>query len=391
MSHMFILGALLHFAVAALLVLALNWLNLLPFRRAATAHWTEKAQALWPARIAALVNIFLTPVLLHLTHELISPGTNARWLVNGLASALGALAAGYPFDRTIYPSLTFRGWMRLVVAGWSLRLGIWVVFIVAVVLMPARPSMKMVVVAGGCLAAHVAFQCGLAVVLLRGLKILRPAPERLQRIVGDAAKKMGAHVKAIWMFGGPQALAYALPTTGELLFGERLLEIADDEEIAGVAVHELGHLTESRAAIAGRIAGSLVFFPQIFIHPSVVAFEFFGILLPLAVTFLIARFAVWLSSRLEIRADTLATGLQSSDGTYARVLEKIYRENLLPAVNPKGRQTHPSLYDRMLAAGVTPDYPRPAPPRKHAAGALLLYVLLGVVIGLQVAFSPNGG
>ena len=28
------------------------------------------------------------------------------------------------------------------------------------------------------------------------------------------------------------------------------------------------------------------------------------------------------------------------------------------------RTVHPSLYDRMIAAGVTPDYPRPAPPSR---------------------------
>jgi hypothetical protein len=38
---------------------------------------------------------------------------------------------------------------------------------------------------------------------------------------------------------------------------------------------------------------------------------------------------------------------------------RLYEDGLLPAVTAKNRTTHPHLYDRMLAAGVTPDIPRP--------------------------------
>jgi hypothetical protein len=47
-------------------------------------------------------------------------------------------------------------------------------------------------------------------------------------------------------------------------------------------------------------------------------------------------------------------------------LEKIYQANQLPAVMRGNNMVHPHLYDRMLAAGVTPDYPRPQPPGRMA-------------------------
>ena len=65
------------------------------------------------------------------------------------------------------------------------------------------------------------------------------------------------------------------------------------------------------------------------------------------------------SHKLEMRADRLAQAHELDPGTYARALERLYQDSLLPAVEAKERATHPHLYDRLLAAGVTPDFPRP--------------------------------
>ena len=54
---------------------------------------------------------------------------------------------------------------------------------------------------------------------------------------------------------------------------------------------------------------------------------------------------------MEKRADQLALNEQVQEGVYARALEKLYRENKIPAVNVNDKQTHPHLYDRMVAAG----------------------------------------
>jgi hypothetical protein len=67
---------------------------------------------------------------------------------------------------------------------------------------------------------------------------------------------------------------------------------------------------------------------------------------------------------MEKRADAMAFQEQAKEGVYARALEQLYRANQMPAVNAKNKQTHPHLYDRLVAAGVAPDYPRPAKPRR---------------------------
>jgi hypothetical protein len=65
---------------------------------------------------------------------------------------------------------------------------------------------------------------------------------------------------------------------------------------------------------------------------------------------------------METNADAVGHGNEASEGTYARALERLHEVNAVPAVLRARRVTHPHLYDRMLASGVTPSYPRPEPP-----------------------------
>ena len=69
-----------------------------------------------------------------------------------------------------------------------------------------------------------------------------------------------------------------------------------------------------------------------------------------------------------------------------RPRKKLYEFNLMPAVMPQKQLAHPHLYDRLVAAGVQPQYPRPAPPsmkKMWSASiislglAALLYYMLG--------------
>jgi hypothetical protein len=82
---------------------------------------------------------------------------------------------------------------------------------------------------------------------------------------------------------------------------------------------------------------------------------------------------------MEERSDRLAQSLEGESAVaYARALEKLYAANLLPVVVRGKRQVHPHLYDRLVAVGVPPAYPRPAPPRGVVL-AMLPSLLLMVV------------
>ena len=367
-----------------------NWTALISWRRAVASHWTERARLLWPARITAGLIVVLVPAILLLAHEVIFPRFNDWWITDCVAAFLGALLAGYAFARELFPRLDPRTWWNQVIAGEGFRFGYLVALLAAALLMPDHFALKMLVIAGSYLAFHLAIQFGLLLKYLRIVKFAIPADERLLQIVNTTATRMNVTVRATWRLGGPMATAFAFPVTRELAFSNRLLEICEDEEVSSICAHELAHLKESKAIVAARLLGSLALFPLIFTNPAMHQFGLTGILFPYLGMFIIRRFSLWLSQHMEKRADQLALPEQSSDGVYARALEKLYRENQIPAVIASNNSTHPHLFDRMLAAGITPEYPRPAKPKRFTAlgwlYALLFVGLLGMLV-FRNAFS----
>ena len=362
---MLALTVIIHFIAAGLLMALMNWAGLERWRRAADAHWTERARLLWPVRFTAALGIFFVPFVLNLAHTVLFPEDDVCWLVLAVAGVGGAVLGCYPLDRKIFPQLNFTGWRRQIVALWGIRFGIWAALVAGCILMPAEFGGRMILVAVGYLFFHALFNWGLFLRWLRLIKFLRPPDARLQNIVDVVTAKMGgAKVRATWRMDGSLATAFALPTTRELVFSDRMLEICTDEEVSAICAHEVAHLKESKAVLTGRLFGSLTLFPLIFINPLTQRLGLWGLLIAYALVFVMMRFAKSLSLRMEKRADALALQEQTDEGVYARALEKLYRDSQTPAVNVNNRQTHPHLYDRMLAAGITPDFPRPARPKR---------------------------
>jgi len=128
----------------------------------------------------------------------------------------------------------------------------------------------------------------------------------------------------------------------------------------------------------------LCLLPWILFKPMLHTFGTAGFFLLLLNTLLVGAVYRRLSHRLEIRADSVAHANEPDPGVYARALLRIHEDNLLPAVMAKGRATHPQLYDRLLAAGVTPDFPRPLPADSMAWHGRLLAASLGVLAMLLI-------
>jgi Zn-dependent protease with chaperone function len=165
-----------------------------------------------------------------------------------------------------------------------------------------------------------------------------------------------------------------------------LLERLPDDEVAAICAHELGHLAESKLTVSTRVFANLALLvPWLFLKPLGHAFGGAGIG-AIALGSLLTLFgARWFGRQLEERADRIAHTNEGETGTYARALARLYEDNLIPAVLPRRRRTHPDLYDRLLAAGVQPDFPRPAAPSSIANHVVVLLLLLGVLIGLTLA------
>lgn len=384
---MIFLALLFQFVAAVALAWLANWIGLIPWRKSRQAHWSERARLLWPARVTAITNMFVIPMIAGGLSKL-AFDCHQYWALGGLIACAGTLLGTYWFDHEVIPELRFKLWWREAIAGWGFRYGTWFVLIATMFVMPSRGAWEIAGVASLFLILHFAIQFGLFLKYLRWIKHIRPADERLQRIVAAVSMQAGIAMPKLSQMAGHHAQAFAFVTTRELIFTDRLLELCSDEEIAAVCTHEVAHLGESKTVLAGRLLGGLYTVPFIFMSPLTTAVGALGLILPFVLMALLIQFTKWLSLRMEKRADQIATARQLDEGVYARALEKIYEFNCLPAVNTNDRQTHPHLYDRMIAAGITPSFPRPAKP-KGATWIGRVYLLVFVV--LVVSNIMQGG
>lgn len=197
---------------------------------------------------------------------------------------------------------------------------------------------------------------------------LSPQLERDLAPLFDASK---ARPRRLWVARISVANAIAYPAQKTIIVTERLLAILEAEELRAIVAHELGHLAEgSKAWIRYLFLVFLGFTGGIsaFIDAEhYVGFLAAILILTIALLVVLQK---WSRTR-EHEADTSALEL-ALPTSYAKALEKVHAANLFPAVQRGG--THPSLYDRMERAGVTPDFPRPAPPSRRVSITLLAAV-----------------
>lgn len=371
-------GALL---LSALLAWLLNMLALRPWRRAAQAHWTERARLLYPVQKAARLNFILIPAFMVIA-QLALP---AAWQTHGSACAgaafFGTLAGTYPVDHALFPSLRLVEWAGLAAWGWLLRLAMIGIGLCLVWYMPEEIGWR---AAGfGALAAALllALNCGLTIRIGRILGLTRLASERLARLVSETSVRMKIRVSRVWLVKSPTANAWAFVMTREIMFSTGLQDNLTDEEIRAICCHEMGHLSESKAAKLCRVAAAYAFLPLVFIQPLTHAAGPFGLLAACGFLLVVTLVANRFRRRLEIRADQAGKSHEVAAGGYAQALEHIYQLNHMPAVMSGKRTIHPHLYDRLLAAGVTPSYPRPKAPSKVG---LQTFAVCGLIVGAGV-------
>ena len=368
-----------YFLLACLLVCATNWLEEIPWRRSTGAHWTERARILYPARVGASANQWTIPAILLLGGIEWGPATVIPWPLLALAGFLGATIGTYPFARQTLHGLTLRTWSGQVGMRFVLLFCTAGVLVLAAMVMPANFGWQTWLVTTLALALQIYLRFGGGERLMRILGVLRPPPERLRRIVSEAARAMNMPVPGIWLLHTPLSYAVAFPVTKSVACSERLLELHPDDEVAAICAHELGHLTESRPVVAIRILRSLAFFPLILTRPVIATFPGLPIPFLLAPPYLLILIFRRLSRRMEIRADRLACENQTEPGIFARALERLCEANGIPVVMTGRGVTHPHTYDRLVAAGITPAYPRPKAPNPISITGIIAAALLGLM------------
>ena len=233
-------------------------------------------------------------------------------------------------------------------------------------------------------------------ILMRAIGLIRPAGERFRSIAAEISDRMKITPRATIELALPVANALAYPPQRLMGITHATLAVLNDEEVAAVASHEAGHLSEPRWVAAVRFIPGFVF-GILVAGPAAVAplMATAGVGLGLWSLMLFpVGLVVWgvyfrkVYRRMEERADALGREFEPAPGAYGRALEKIYAANMMPVVKARpvrrGRQQqqlYPELYDRMVSAGVNPDYPRPQAPPDWLLPLGILFLIVFVAAG----------
>lgn len=407
-------NVLLWVPVAAIAGFAISWLARYlasgPLRKLGPdASWVERARVAYPVRRVTSTCVGLVPIMFAVapffTPMPLQPvGTGP---LAALAAGVGFLAAMGVHVRSENAILRTKGRLGRAVRGVlaSVLLHLWPVVLIGVDwrLVPSGVGLRgLIVLAVSVVVFLVGIRGGsLRVMLL--LRLVKPASARLQSIVDRVVEtttttpsvRAGTRADASRLqprtFEVPirQANAFALPLAGMLVVTEGAMGALTDDELAAITAHEVGHLTESwRSAFSRSLSGVLLlgwvgtsrfFAPRLDVLDAPALTTVATAIVALVPLFILHRLVVApLARRLEVRADAIAHTHEESEGVYARALARLYEANLSPAVLGLKRAAHPDLYDRLVAANATPEYPRPAPPdpRQGALARLVTFVLL---------------
>jgi len=342
-------------------------------------HWTVRAQHRFSVRVAVVAAVFGAVFVGGTTTRVGSLSAIPEGLIDvGACLAVfgGAYWGGYRRghqkhirkksaatvfkDAVLIGVLLLPGYLvvllLLPVAGWAAA----AVGVVAVIVLSWRFAFRLVV----------------------WLRLARPADPGLQLRVDKLCERAGEQPVPVWVLDWSMANAVALVYERKLAFSTRCLEVLDDTGTDAIAAHELGHLTEGAWVRAGRLATA----------PAPLCLLLF---FELGVWSLLAFF-VWLafgrvlSARMEQRADREAARL-SDPKSYARALCRLHEDALMPAVMGAGASPHGNLYDRMLAVGIQPDFPRPEkPPFGRALAATAGFMIVGLVLAIATrVYQPD--
>lgn len=379
----------------------LEWLLLRSVRSAPSdAHWTERARRGWPAQQAAAKWVILS-VSLGVSFALVAGGETGLRMRAGLCGlaavvvASGFLARVRSVVRGV-PRPTWRCQLRNLGISWLVFFPTAIVLLLGLLVVPRELGWAAAAVMLATVAGVVSLTSGVGVRLARLVGLASPPDARVARVVAESAARVGVTPRTVAVVPHATANAVAFPSGGCLVITEPATKVLDDEELAAVCAHELGHLGEPPRLIRFRQLGSASAGLLVGVVPSF-AISKLAPLVGVVVWLALIRVLRRLCRTLEERADRVAKDHERVPGAYARALLALYRENMVPAVLGSRRSVHPHLYDRLLTAGVTPDFARPLPPARWqlvvsmvGAATVSLILIVGLIQGLKAGVSTAG-
>ena len=361
-----------------------------PFHAADGESWVERAQASWPlqtlygiAYAVSLGALIAWQFLRWTDTERLFAGP-AAWCACGVVIVVMLWASRRTYALVHGELPARRTTLHTTAFMWIVQWATLPIVFIAMRFCPRQFDERAVLVYIATLAALLVLNFGGSMALLRLFRVARPASEKTQAILEAAAARCGFAAPPVYELDLSYANAWAFPTTGQVGVTRKLVADLEPDELESILLHETAHVQESRGEVAKRLlmipfVASMAWMPVILSN-----YRLKGIYLYLLAFYGVIFWSRRIAHRLEVEADAFSTRCVISPACYARGLEKIYRLNLVPAVMGRISPTHPDLYDRMLAAGVEPDYKRPPRPSRTfgIVTKLLFFVLL--VVGLFI-------
>ncbi len=360
----------------------------------AAEHWTETARRLWPARRAAGFGVFFLPFFAGIATMSARERAVAPAFVLVVSAFLAAIAGARLGNRRLgraVSSPVSADWKYRSAGFLSMSLVMYLLVYAAVLFswtMPDAFDWQGGLWLGLFAALTYTATRGIGLRLGLLLGVVRRAPPELVARVDALAAKIGHPPVPVYVIRTPMLNAFALPKMPAVAVTDALLAHMTPTEVDLICAHELGHITE--AASVKNVRAALVWLVFV-VMAGIFVMRVLKVdaLAQVGVIFAIVYAKLLLAGKFlrnqEARADAVAHGHQEEEGLYARALETLYRLNGIPAVLAGRGKTHPHLYDRMLAAGVTPEYPRPAPPGGRR-GAVAVVAVMGAAFVSMVLF-----
>lgn len=215
--------------------------------------------------------------------------------------------------------------------------------------------------------------------IFRKLGWIRRANRRFEALAAPLLTRLNLEKTPIFEMPFMQVNAFAHTILKQMIFTEAAIERMDDSELRSIVAHEAGHLLEGWNTSLKRISSYFLLLPVLALRLILHAFGFPFLMGTLFVVYAIVILLGFVTrkeaTKLEQAADSVAHR-ESDEGVYATSLEKLSRLNFVPPIIGRKRMRHPEVYDRMVAAGVTPTYARPDPPSQGRASAMILIALV---------------
>jgi Zn-dependent protease with chaperone function len=351
------------------------------FRRDAPTHWAEVARLTSPARWGGALAPWLAGALGAVFSTALgpNPGVVVFWFALSAGVTHAAVARG--IARLGLPRVGLRDGLRSTASLCLLVMAPLTIILVAIVVLPDRWGWGLALGLVPTAAALWLVGGPLHVRLMQRIGLVKPAGPELTEAWALAGGSGATAFELDWTMVN----AVALPKAGVVLFSRRAIEVLSVPHLAAVAAHEIAHLNEGAAARRVRTLAPLALLP---LAASKAAFASFGLgylILMAGYWLLLPRLFQRFSQRMELRADEAAAGVKPDEGAYAEALEAIHRTNLIPAVFNSAGESHPHLYDRLIAVGRQPDFPRPKPPAVIPMLAPILLAAVAAFIGGMIS------